>query len=255
MSEKEKNSPILDKRSSRRTFIKNSGLTVGGVVLGGALGSLLVNKDKTATPEAPAHTETGAAANPNVALMFFTPDEYRMTQTAVERIYPADDNGPGAKDLNAAIYIDHQLAGQYGLNSKDYRLGNFYAPEPTQGAQTKILNKDLFLLGLKELNNYSKQNFEANFVELEAADQDTALAAFSEGKAQFAGTSSSEFFNLLRKLTIEGVYADPLYGGNKDMQGWAMRKYPGSRMSYVKEIQSETFVKLDPQGLNSHMGH
>ena len=37
----EKNVPILDKRSSRRTFIKNSGLTVGGVVLGGALGSLL----------------------------------------------------------------------------------------------------------------------------------------------------------------------------------------------------------------------
>ena len=32
---KEKNS-FLDKRSSRRTFIKNSGLTVGGVVLGGA---------------------------------------------------------------------------------------------------------------------------------------------------------------------------------------------------------------------------
>ena len=42
----EKNVPILDKRSSRRTFIKNSGLTVGGVVLGGALGSLL-GKDST----------------------------------------------------------------------------------------------------------------------------------------------------------------------------------------------------------------
>ena len=45
MSEKEKNS-FVDKRSSRRTFLKNSGLTVGGIVLGGAVGSLL-GKDST----------------------------------------------------------------------------------------------------------------------------------------------------------------------------------------------------------------
>lgn len=255
MSENEKNSPILDKKSSRRTFIKNSGLTVGGVVLGGALGSLLFKDDNsTKTTETPNHAAS-VASNPNVALMFFTPSEYQLTQAAAERIYPADDNGPGAKDLNAAIYIDHQLAGHYGMNTKDYRLGKFYAPEATQGGQTKMLNKDLFVLGLKELNNYSLQNFEATFGELEATDQDVVLAAFSEDKMKFSGVSSSEFFNLLRKLTLEGVYADPLYGGNKDMQGWAMRKYPGSRMSYVQEIQSKTFVKLEPQSLNSHMGH
>lgn len=253
MSELEKNNAILDKRSSRRTFIKNSGLTVGGVVLGGALGSLLF-KDENSTTETTDHN-VAVAENPNVALMFFTPSEYQLTQAAAERIYPADDNGPGAKDLNAAIYIDHQLAGHYGMNTKDYRLGNFYAPEATQGGQTKMLNKDLFLFGLNELNNYSDQNYQTTFNKLEAADQDAVLAAFSEGKTKISGVSSSEFFNLLRKLTLEGVYADPMYGGNKDMQGWAMRKYPGSRMSYVQEIQSKTFVKLEPQGLNSHMGH
>lgn len=41
MSEQETKTQSLEKRSSRRTFIKNTGLTVGGVVLGGALGSLL----------------------------------------------------------------------------------------------------------------------------------------------------------------------------------------------------------------------
>lgn len=254
MSEQEKNNPILDKRSSRRTFIKNSGLTVGGVVLGGALGSLLVNKEKETTIKEPTHTAT-TTLNPNTALMFFTPDQYKVTQAAVERIYPADDNGPGAKDLNAAIYIDHQLAGHYGVNTKDYRLGNFYKPEPTQGGQTRMLNKDLFLIGLQELDKYSNTNYKARFVELEAADQDAVLTDFNDGKVTFSGVSSTEFFNLLRKLTIEGVYADPLYGGNKDMKGWSMRKYPGSRMSYVNEIQSEKFVTLEPQSLNSHMGH
>jgi gluconate 2-dehydrogenase gamma chain len=49
MAEQEKKESVLDKRSSRRTFIKNSGLTVGGVVLGGALGSLLIKDDKSTT--------------------------------------------------------------------------------------------------------------------------------------------------------------------------------------------------------------
>ena len=39
------------------------------------------------------------------------------------------------------------------------------------------------------------------------------------------------------------------------MQGWKMRKYPGSKMSYVNEVQSKKFVKLEPGSLNEHMGH
>ncbi|HJF33235.1 MAG TPA: gluconate 2-dehydrogenase subunit 3 family protein [Sporosarcina psychrophila] len=252
MSEQEKNS-FVDKRSSRRTFLKNSGLTVGGVVLGGALGSLLGNDSKTPAPVKQAHTPT---ANPNVALIFFTQEQYQLTEAASERIFPEDENGPGAKELNAAIYIDHQLASPWGLNVKDYRLGAFHAPEPTQGGQTKMLRKDLFPAGLQALNTYSVKQYEKKFTELETAEQDAVLTDFSEGKTTvYKGVSSTEFFNLLRSLTMEGVYADPLYGGNKEMLGWKMRKYPGSRMTYLQEIQSENFVVLEPQGLNSHMGH
>ena len=252
MSEQKENSPI-NKVSTRRTFLKNSGLTVGGLVLGGALGSMLGNDTKTPTVVPEKHTPI---ANPNVALMFFTPEQYQLTQAAAERIYPEDENGPGARELNAAIYIDHQLASPWGLNVKDYRFGPFYAPEPTQGGQTKLLRKDLFPAGLQALNNYSEKQFKKKFTELEIAEQDAVLTDFSEGKTTvYAGVSSTEFFNLLRSLTIEGVYADPLYGGNKDMLGWKMRKYPGSRMNYMQEIQSEKYVVLEPQGLNSHMGH
>lgn len=133
-------------------------------VLGGALGSLLGKDKKTSSTTGTQHQSETPIANPNVALMFFTPEQYRVTEAAVDRIYPTDENGPGAKDLNAAIYIDHQLAGGYGLNVKDYRLGKFYTPEATQGGQTKIYNKDIFLLGLVELDKYSNQNYTKSFV-------------------------------------------------------------------------------------------
>ena len=98
----EKNVPILDKRSSRRTFIKNSGLTVGGVVLGGALGSLLGKDSSTQTQETAVHSEA-TASNANIALMYFTPDQYRITEAASERIFPKDENGPGAKELLSCL--------------------------------------------------------------------------------------------------------------------------------------------------------
>lgn len=249
------NNQVNKKGTTRRDFLKNSGLTVGGVVLGGALGSLFGDNSQTTTsktaPAAPALT-----VNPAEALMFFTPEQYQLTQAAAERIYPKDENGPGAMELNAAIYIDHQLAGSWGINAKEYMSGPFYEAEETQGSQIRILRKDLFLLGLKALDSYSSKQYKAAFKDLEPEQQDQVLTDFSEDKAPDISTvRPSIFFSLLRTLTIEGVYADPLYGGNKNMEGWAMRKYPGTRMSFTKEIQNEDFVKLEPESLTNHMGH
>jgi gluconate 2-dehydrogenase gamma chain len=243
----------IEKVSSRRTFLKNSGLTVGGLVFGGAVGSLFRNPESDVKTE---HNGQAPAANPNAALMFFYPDEYQTTAAAAERIFPKDDLGPGAMELNAAIYIDHQLASQWGVNSREYRLGPYFTPEPTQGDQTLILRKDLFRLGLRGLDNYSNKKYKKKFTELDGKEQDEVLIAFEKGEADpISGISTTKFFQLLRTLTIEGVYADPMYGGNKEMQGWKMKNYPGTRMSFVKEVKSEKFIKLEPNSLQSHMGH
>jgi gluconate 2-dehydrogenase gamma chain len=251
--DKEK-SQIEKQVSTRRTFLKNSGLTVGGLIIGGAVGSLFGrNPESDVKTEQTTHAQ---AANPNEALMFFYPDEYQTTMAAAERIFPKDELGPGAMELNAAIYIDHQLASQWGVNAKDYRLGPFYDPDPTQGQQIRILRKDLFRLGIKALDDYSNKKYQKKFTELEAKEQDEVLIAFEKGEVNsLSGVPTSVFFKMLRNLTMEGVYSDPMYGGNKEMLGWKMRKYPGTRMSYTKEIQSDKFVQLEPNNLQSHMGH
>jgi len=249
MSDEEKNN-LEETSNSRRSFLKNSGLALGGLVVGGAVGGLIVgNESEKDTDKDPTQV-----SNPNEALMYFYPDEFQTTVAASERIFPADDSGPGAAELNAAIYIDHQLDSQWGVNARDYRMGPWYKTESTQGDQVRLLRKDLFRLGLKRLDTYSNENFKKDFVDLEDNEQDDVLAAFEKGEAgSISGTSSTEFFKLLQKLTMEGVYADPMYGGNNKMVGWSMRKYPGTRMNYVEEIVSDKFVELKPQSLNSHM--
>lgn len=249
MSDEEKNN-LEETSNSRRNFLKNSGLALGGLVVGGAVGGLIVGNES----EKDTDKDAAQVSNPNEALMFFYPDEFQTTVAASERIFPADDSGPGAAELNAAIYIDHQLDSQWGVNARDYRMGPWYKPESTQGDQVRLLRKDLFRLGLKRLDAYSNEKFKKDFVDLEDNEQDDVLADFEKGEAgSISGTSSAEFFKLLQKLTMEGVYADPMYGGNNKMVGWSMRKYPGTRMNYVEEVVSDKFVELKPQSLNSHM--
>ena len=66
------------------------------------------------------------------------------------------------------------------------------------------------------------------------------------------GVTSRTFFNILRAATIEGVYADPAYAGNKNMEGWKMKDFPGNQMSYINQIESEKFVKIKPNSLHSY---
>jgi len=49
---------------------------------------------------------------------------------------------------------------------------------------------------------------------------------------QLEGTSGRTFFEQLLQTTREGFFADPVYGGNRDMVGWKMIGFPGARYDY-----------------------
>jgi gluconate 2-dehydrogenase gamma chain len=44
---------------------------------------------------------------------------------------------------------------------------------------------------------------------------------------------SAIFFETLLANTIEGYFADPSYGGNRDMVGWRMIGFPGAYAAYL----------------------
>lgn len=175
-----------------------------------------------------------------------------ITQAAVERIFPADENGPGAAELGVAFYIDHQLAGDWGFNAREYMQPPFFVGEKTQGYQGRLRRREIFYIGLREMQNYSQATYGKSFVSLSPEEQDAVLTAFQKDEVNLTTISPSGFFNMLRSATLEGVYADPLYGGNKNMQGWVMRKYPGSQMSYT-QIMDKEFTVLEPKSLRDHL--
>jgi gluconate 2-dehydrogenase gamma chain len=245
---------------SRRRFLKYTGTAIGGVVVGGVIGSAMSGgfKKDTASPSASpsANPQASVASDFNQAPMFFNQLQLQIAEAASERIFPKDDNGPGATDLGVVFYIDHQLASPWGVNARTYRLGPFVKGEATQGDYLSIQRHELITMGLNSLEETAKNKHTKGFVDITPEEQDAILTSMEKGEISVVnGITGKTFFNLFRVLVMEGVYSDPLYGGNKNMAGWKMRKYPGNQMSYTNVIDKDQFVAMEPRSLHDHFAH
>src|SRR5699024_61534 len=162
------------------------------------------------------------------------------------------DYGPGAIDLGVPYFIDRQLAGAWGSNTRDYMKGPFQQGSETQGYQAPLTRGEVFLQGLRQINQIAIENYDEPFFDLKEEDRVSILTEFSEGEVDMQSGPSDRFFNMLRTAVLEGAYADPLYGGNKNMAGWRMKQHPGAVMSYLEVIEEEEFVEMDPIPLKDH---
>ncbi|WP_309228314.1 gluconate 2-dehydrogenase subunit 3 family protein [Virgibacillus saliphilus] len=235
---------------SRRRFMKNTGIAIGGVAGGSLLGGLLTNQFTTKESTAP---DSGESKNtPAEARMFFTRyEDFAVLEQATERIFPEDDNGPGAIKLGVPYFIDKQLAGSWGMNAEDYRLGPFLESKPDADLARQTRG-ELFINGLRKMNQLSNKRFGTSFDEAEENQQIEILKDFEDDEIDMKGVSSSGFFDLLRQSVLEGAYSDPLYGGNRNMEGWKMKEFPGPVPSYIDIIEEEDFIKMDPISLTDY---
>lgn len=241
---------------SRRRFIRNTSLIAGGAAIGGGLLGALVganlDDEQRTDPNKQTASQQAGGQNNNEALMYFTSrEDFEVLSAAAERILPEDDHGPGAIALGVPYFIDHQLAGNYGYNTREYMQGPFYPGEETQGYQTPLRRNQVFDEGIRMMKELSQKNHQKAFNELEEAEQNEILSQFEQGKVQMRGVDSATFFNLLRSAVLEGAYSDPMYGGNRNMEGWKMKNYPGHQASYLNQIEAEEFQEIEPQSLHA----
>ena len=201
---------------SRRAFI------VGAVGAGAVVGTNLVQtayaktakvqtaKTQTAKTQPPKAAEA-PVANRAVETFdghgaFLNDEHAAMVAAFAERLMPGAPGQAGARDANVVNYIDLALAGAYADQQDFYRRG------------------------LAQLDAYCRKTLNQPFVKLGAAQQDEVIGALEQGKAsEFTFPTAQVFFNTLRTHTMEGMFADPVYGGNKDFAGWLLVGFPGAQ--------------------------
>ncbi|HVM19467.1 MAG TPA: gluconate 2-dehydrogenase subunit 3 family protein [Egibacteraceae bacterium] len=277
--------PLLN----RRRFLTGSALVAGAGVIGTAC-----DRDTETWPEepvgAPQITPRDAApvGPARDALQFFNPDQAAAVDAMIARLIPGDQGDPGAREAGVLFYIDHLLATHTGWAEKTYTMGPFAAPyegeqEPPAeegvvwvpedeleryGWQTGLVPREIYQMGLPRLDALAQERFGDDFADLDDGDADELLRALEDDEDDDVGeifdeVSAGDFFDLVLKHTLEGFLGDPVYGGNRNMAGWRLIGFPGSRRSYSPgDMQNERFhLAVEPQSLldlppfNAHHDH
>jgi len=164
---------------------------------------------------------------------FFTPAEAAFIEAAVARLIPNDPVGPGAVEAGVPIFIDRQLAGQYGHGQHFYLVGPWPKGTPEQGYQSRLTPAQLYRNTIPAIETYVGHNFRgASFRALSEADQDKVLTGLEKGDIQLDGADGKAFFTMFLQNTKEGYFSDPIYGGNRGMAAWRMIGFPGAHYDY-----------------------
>ena len=233
-------------RHGRREVLAALALALGGAVRGHAAevhGGLPWIPQQTQPPEP-------------VSLggwRYFTADEAATVEALVDRLIPPDPEFSGGKDAGCAVFIDRQLAGPYGASEGHYTAGPFHDGTKEQGPQSPVDPRDHYRKALAALDEHCRKSQGGKrFVELGDADKDKIIAGLEDGSIDL-GDAKGSFFRQLLKDTQEGFFADPIYGGNRDMVGWKMIGFPGARYDYRDWVgRHNERYPLPPVGIGDH---
>lgn len=215
--------------------------------------------------------------DPSRPIEFFNLHEAATVDAIVSRIIPGDADDPGAHEAGVVFYIDRSLGGaNLGYTLKTYTQGPFpvVEEEPVDvtaasvrdiydyvtvagdqssryGYQSVLSPQELYRRGLEFIDAYAQSKHQQDFVDLTTDEQDAILGEMQEDKATgFDGPSGRAFFTQLRNDTIEGMFSDPMYGGNQGMVGWKLIGYPGAQRIYTPDdIKNPTFTRA-PQSIS-----
>ena len=201
---------------ARRNFL----LGAGTAVAAGLAVPAAAQQPKAAPTPAAAHED---------ALLTLTATEAAFFSAAADTMIPADELTPSGSDCGVTIFIDRQLAGAWGGGAKMYRSGPFRKGKPEQGYQLPLTPAQLYRAGIEATNAHCRKAYSKSFDRLSEQQREEVLVALSTGKVSFDnGPPARVFWTTVYQTVMEGMFSDPIHGGNRDKAGWKLIGFPGA---------------------------
>ena len=162
-----------------------------------------------------------ATAPARERLETFTAAEADTVDAMLGRLIPADANGPGAIEARVLRYVDRALSGDLAGSRPAYTSG------------------------VAATNAYARSRFGDEFADLTPAQQDTILDEMERNVATGFSPSSRAFFDLVREHALQGMFGDPVHGGNADFIGWDLIGFYGVKLE-VTAAEQQLDVTVAP---------
>ncbi len=125
--------------------------------------------------------------------LFLSEEGARTVAALSDQIIPADDY-PSASEAGVVTFIDRQLTGPYRRHQKAYRSG------------------------IERVNALCRTRFGVELARATGAQRLEIAGALEQ--------QDPEFFELVRRHTLQGFYGSPRHGGNRDAVSWRMLGLP-----------------------------
>jgi gluconate 2-dehydrogenase gamma chain len=204
---------------------------------------------------------------------FFDGEESLTVEAFTARLIPGSPADPGAREACVTTYIDQKLATFESFATPTYSHAPF--ANPTSGpvpldqhsAKTLLVAKDqayrygfqgsqtpqeAYRSGIAQLDRYSRRRFGLRFFELTEEQQDAIITLLQSNDPEgplsvrnkpevraiakvFVKPSAFGFFSMLQNDTNEGMFADPVYGGNRNFAGWKLVAYRGAQRAWTPD--------------------
>jgi gluconate 2-dehydrogenase gamma chain len=195
-------------------YSRRTFLRVAGGALGGAW--LTLDLSKVAQAAHDAHVAHESPGTPPTS--FLSQAELADVDAISAQIIPTDDT-PGAREAGVALFIDRALATFFGRMAPDFR---------SQLAAFRLR------------------------CQAQHPDAGSFAALTHEQQIEFLKqVERTPFFERVRLLTLVGMFALPMYGGNRDRLGWKLlgfqdqhifqppfgyydRDYPGFKIEVIQ---------------------
>lgn len=201
-----------------RRFILKAAVGSGAVLLAGG----------------PSATQAANALLDEYKPVYFDAAEWAFVRAACARLIPSEGDGPGAIEAQVPIFIDKQMAGDFGQAADWYMAGPHDASaDPQRGFQSPLTPAQIYRQAIVVVDQWCKQEKAMDFAALDGPAQDEVLKDLQAGKIALK-PELRNFFGFLLQNTKEGFFADPMYGGNHQMVGWKHIGFPGARGSFLE---------------------
>ena len=180
---------------------------------------------------------------PGAAFAFFTRHEAETVAAAAARVFPSDDLGPGATEAGVVHYVDRALAGHDRDLQELYRRGVALLDRMASGSfrDAPPETQDAVIAALEEGTEPP---------EGPAAGTPRAEADAGPGARPSAEPLRKLFFQALVTHTREGLFSDPVHGGNRAMVGWRLLGHPGVQLGYSEaDYRPGAVIDREPRSL------
>jgi hypothetical protein len=241
---------------SRRVVITGIPVTVASATFLGLAGCTSSPSGSGATGGSTGSAGAGGpagAGGTGQGLRFFSGHQAAVVEDATARIAPgpADDPAevghPGAREAGVVYYIDGMLGALATIEAGGAASGQggasggapvpaVFAGGPWSNRHTSGPDLMASFIALDPVSSIAwrerlagwQRQYVSGIAALDShAGGDFTKAAPVEQDKILASSAVSTFLSLLFEHTIEGLYSNPEYGGNRGLAGWQDISYPG----------------------------